>query len=691
MKGLRFFFVFLFPFSLLRFPFSLFPSPFSLASQGAALPSQRALILSIEDGRNPTAAELKLLVALARANDRSGQTETRALAIRALGRLERCELIPVLLDLVRDQTTRAPAALAAVVTLRACARQPDSDVDRAVDLVLGLSDSTVVLAQLPYRAGAQVEIAEGKLLARSEDPKAYPALATAFEVLARRHRKIHELKPETIEFLKRGAGRSLPLMDSRDDQTPRMALAALVSAGAADEDVVSAGLRDRDEHVRRLAVVALSAGGSAVDTALRTRLLGEALADRSHFVRYEAVRGWARHETAANGCRPLVGALSDDNPHVVLLALDVLGDRCRDDDDITDRLAGESRTPPTIGEWQREAHALVALAKRAPDRAAISMPSFVAHTVWQVRMYAARAAAAMNDAQILERLAYDADHNVREATLAPLRRLKGSSSDPVFIAALGGTDYQLLRTAATVLKGAPHDTYVAKAIADALERVTKDRKDTSRDTRLALIERLREISEKEYLGVYERLLKDFDPQIAAAASDACSQLASRACVADPQPALRPSLPSAAELTTRVKAVVELDSGRKFTILMHRDVAPLAIVRFLRLARSHYYDGLTFHRVEPAFVIQGGSPGANEYAGDGPFMRDELGGSHRRGTIGVSTRGRDTGDAQIFVNLVDNPRLDFEYTIFGHVPAAEMPVADTIQEGTRILRITVMPE
>jgi cyclophilin family peptidyl-prolyl cis-trans isomerase len=100
------------------------------------------------------------------------------------------------------------------------------------------------------------------------------------------------------------------------------------------------------------------------------------------------------------------------------------------------------------------------------------------------------------------------------------------------------------------------------------------------------------------------------------------------------------------------------------------------------------DGLTFHRVEPSFVIQGGSPGANEYAGDGPFMRDELGGLHRRGTIGISTRGRDTGDAQIFVNLVDNPRLDFEYTVFAHVSPDEMAAVDEIQEGARIRRIRV---
>ncbi|MGB2716854.1 MAG: peptidylprolyl isomerase [Vicinamibacterales bacterium] len=665
------------------------------AAQRSAPPTtaeaQRALILAVEDARHPTAAQLKLLVDLARADDRTGLTPTRALAIRALGRLERRDLLAALVEFVRNETTRGPAALALLVTLRAHASRPDSELDAAVDTVLSLSQSTIVLAQLPYRTSAQVETAEAKLMARSEDPNHYSALASAFEVLARRHRRIYQLKPATIEFLTRGVSRSLALMDPEDDTTPRMALAALASAAAADEDVISTGLRDRDEQVRRLAVVALNAASATVDSYVRTRLAAEALRDTSHLVRYEAVRGWGRHEIAANGCGPLVKALSDSNLHVVLLALDVLAERCPTDESITARVASEARTPSTVGDWQREAHALVALARRAPDRAALAMPGFVSHDVWQVRMYAARAAASMNDVRSIERLAYDSHHNVREAALAPLRRMKGSESDAAFVAALGGTDYQLLRTAAIALKGAPPSTYLANALSGALERVTKDRKETSRDTRLALIERLRELGGKERRTLYERLLKDFDPQVAAAAADACSDVSARSCVASPELLRRPAPPAPVDFTTDVRAIVELETGRRFSIIVHPDEAPLASLRFLRLARAHYYDGLTFHRVEPAFVIQGGSPGANEYAGDGPFMRDELGGSHRRGTIGVSTRGRDTGDAQIFVNLVDNPRLDFDYTVFAHVPADQMPVVDEIQEGTRIRRVSVARE
>ena len=80
---------------------------------------------------------------------------------------------------------------------------------------------------------------------------------------------------------------------------------------------------------------------------------------------------------------------------------------------------------------------------------------------------------------------------------------------------------------------------------------------------------------------------------------------------------------------------------------------------------------------------------NEYVGDGPFMRDELDGpGHERGTVGISTRGRDTGDAQWFVNLVDNVRLDPDYTVFASVESG-MEVVDAIVEGDQMARVEVV--
>ena len=120
-----------------------------------------------------------------------------------------------------------------------------------------------------------------------------------------------------------------------------------------------------------------------------------------------------------------------------------------------------------------------------------------------------------------------------------------------------------------------------------------------------------------------------------------------------------------------------------------DEAPATIRAFAALAVKGYYDGLTFHRVVTNFVIQGGSPGANEYVGNNRYLRDELGlRSHERGTLGISTRGRDTGDAQIFVNLIDNWRLDHDYTVFAEVVRG-MDVVDGALEGDVIQRIDIV--
>ena len=125
----------------------------------------------------------------------------------------------------------------------------------------------------------------------------------------------------------------------------------------------------------------------------------------------------------------------------------------------------------------------------------------------------------------------------------------------------------------------------------------------------------------------------------------------------------------------------------FDIALEVDAAPLTAVRIARRAGEGYYNGLTFHRIAPNFVIQGGSPGANEYMGEPFYMRDEPG-LHLRGTVGISTRGRDTGDAQIFVNTIDSPRLDHIYTVFGTVIAG-MDVVDGILEGDVIQRVELV--
>jgi cyclophilin family peptidyl-prolyl cis-trans isomerase len=92
-------------------------------------------------------------------------------------------------------------------------------------------------------------------------------------------------------------------------------------------------------------------------------------------------------------------------------------------------------------------------------------------------------------------------------------------------------------------------------------------------------------------------------------------------------------------------------------------------------------GASGHR--PELHRAGRQPRGNDEASDGPFLRDEVGGANRRGTVGVVARGRDLGNAQFYINLVVNPRLDYDYTVFVAICDQGMQAVDQILEGDRI--------
>ena len=440
----------------------------------------------------------------------------------------------------------------------------------------------------------------------------------SLESLARLNARDTPFNPETITRLARiigGAG-------INDGAAAREnALAALIAARAVDTDTELVALKDPSSQVRRLATTVLGGAGAGLEEDRRLDAIQERLGDRDGQVRYEAVKAYVRRSAATRGCVPLTDLLSDRDTHVALAVIDALGDLCKDDEDVTTRIIAEVKSP-SISAWHREAHAFVALAKRSPDRAAMSMTAFVGHPSWWVRMYAARAAAAAADVVRLDALAYDANDNVREAALGPLRRLKEADAEPAIVAALDRTDVQLLRTAATLLKTSPPSDRTARALVAALLRLTKEGKETSRDARVPLLEALAVHAGAANVSELQPLLKDFDPVVAAKAAPLITQLTGKPASAEP---VRVNRGWPAPFPDRSRCIaVAMDSGRSFTLRMNV-AAPVTVDRFLQLALvDRYYDGLTIHRVAPNFVIQGGGPGANEYPGHKDYMRDEIG-------------------------------------------------------------------
>jgi cyclophilin family peptidyl-prolyl cis-trans isomerase/HEAT repeat protein len=136
-------------------------------------------------------------------------------------------------------------------------------------------------------------------------------------------------------------------------------------------------------------------------------------------------------------------------------------------------------------------------------------------------------------------------------------------------------------------------------------------------------------------------------------------------------------------TARIKT-----SKGEITVRLDCQSAPRTAANFIKLARRDFYEGLTFHRVVPDFVIQGGCPRGDGAGGPGHMIREEINPIRfARGTIGMATSGRDTGGSQFFICHSDQPHLDGRYTPFGEVVAG-MDVVDKIEIGDTILSVSI---
>ncbi len=670
----------------------------------AAQASLRERILLAEDARAQTDAELATLGQGLTNRD----PQIRRQAVRALGRLERPELLALLTRALADTSAevRIEAANAAGQLARGAKGVADAK-SRLLARARIEADPRVwgpvaaTLGRLAYTSAADVDEVEAAI-ARVLPSAAATAIqidavlgaAEGLEALMRQSAKISKLKGPTLNRLRAASRLEGRAQDAEKlARIRRFATLALTAAGAVDRPQLEAGIADPDEEVRRLTMVAARA-----DVEGRGAVIAKGLADRSPRVRYEAVQTWGR-QFQKTSCEPVMNAVRDPNAHVTLLAIDLLGNGCPSGQSPVGTLQALAEAiTPRPGEWHAPAHALVALAKTAPEEARKLLPRYVTHPVWQVRRYAAHAAGAVGALDALDRLSRDPHDNVREAALGELIVARRPEAARLALEAITRPDYQLIITASRALANPAEKERAAPALLAALARITAEKRETSRDARLAILDRLKElgwpdgaalaVNPVEALVPYVR---DFDPAVATRTSEILGVWQRGPAMASPQKLPRePVSQAAVEAIREARLRFVMTRRGPFDLRLLVDEAPLSSLRVATRAREGYYNGLTFHRVVPNFVVQGGSPGANEYAGDGPFMRDEVGlVSHRRGMVGISTRGRDTGDAQIFIDLVDLPRLDHTYTVFAEVVAG-MDVVDAILEGDVIERVEVIP-
>ena len=642
------------------------------AAPSVAQTATRLSILQAEDRRAETAADLATL----RLGARGADNANALIAIRALGRLERPALITDLLVALKRSLpeVRAEAANAIGQAAEGWKQHPPSGaldpIERALEARLDVESVPEVraalfdtLGRLPYTTKEQADRVEQRMLSEFADHEATGdrlGLAQGIEVFVRRQRALRPPGDALIAALVDLAALR-PNEATSGARIRRLALESLTSASGVDDATIRRSAADPDSQVRRLAIRAAAAPGPAHDGSIGALLIA-ALADSASIVRLEAARG-LRSALGDQACPFLIGATKDRDTGVSLMALDQLSGCGGLADAVTalDHTVNDLSEAGSARGWHRSAHALVALAGAMPAAAGAALPQFLGSSVWQLRMYAARAAVVLNDRPVLEKLAADADDNVREAAINGLATAAGHAADSTYIAALRRGGHQVLRAAAIALAGSPSPDAAIPALKSALQKLMEEGTDNGTDPRDAITATLAS------LGAPPTAPKSARPphRVDFNAAD-LKRLAS----------------PRARITIRGVGSIEL-------ALFTRE-APATVLRFARLAESGYYNGLTFHRIVPNLVTQGGSPGANEYVGDDWYMRDELGlWPHVRGAVGISTRGRDTGDAQIFIDTVDNPRFDHDYTVFAQVLNG-IDLADLILEGDVIDTVEIIP-
>lgn len=119
-------------------------------------------------------------------------------------------------------------------------------------------------------------------------------------------------------------------------------------------------------------------------------------------------------------------------------------------------------------------------------------------------------------------------------------------------------------------------------------------------------------------------------------------------------------------------------------------ATKAATNFISLANDKFYDGLTFHRVEPKFVIQGGDPSGNGTGGPGYKFEDEpVTKKYLKGIVAMANAGPNTNGSQFFIMLEDNLNLPPNYTIFGKVIKGQA-VVDKITKGDVMETVVIAP-
>jgi HEAT repeat protein/cyclophilin family peptidyl-prolyl cis-trans isomerase len=290
----------------------------------------------------------------------------------------------------------------------------------------------------------------------------------------------------------------------------------------------------------------------------------------------------------------------------------------------------------------------------------------------------------------LQLMRNDEDQRVLPAVLASLATLKAPNAAETILEKLKADDVAV-RAAAAAALGRLKTPGGAAALADAYRA---GQRDTTYVVRAAALVALAGYGPDQATPVLDEALQDKDWAVRVRAAALLKELNP---ASDADRRIRPAPTSVAagvyeearlvDPPVSTQVFIDTDRGSIQVELAVLD-APLTVETFVALARKGFFDGLTFHRVVPDFVIQGGDPRGDGEGGPGFTIRDELNQRpYLRGTVGMALDWEDTGGSQFFITHSPQPHLDARYTSFGRVLSG-MDIVDQIQPGDVMRRVRV---
>jgi cyclophilin family peptidyl-prolyl cis-trans isomerase len=196
---------------------------------------------------------------------------------------------------------------------------------------------------------------------------------------------------------------------------------------------------------------------------------------------------------------------------------------------------------------------------------------------------------------------------------------------------------------------------------------------------------LAELDAKDAMGELQTWLGSPYSNVRLAAAEALTALSGHPVVAPPSEGGSPRR-AKSQFENETKLFVKTIKG-DFVITLDVERAPVTVANIVTLAKRGFYKNVTFHRIVPDFVAQGGDPRGDGEGGPGYAIRCEINQHpYTRMAVGMALSGKDTGGSQFFVTTSAQPHLDGRYTAFGDVTSGQ-EVVDSLLEGDALFDIT----